>query len=142
MVKKMDKVDGPDVDKTEWMKLEFLIDPDNPASNNSQHFVIFQDGFPGEGIKWMMAFCEIENLMPMKESAENTRMFQTLLKGQALSNFEHYLRESLEVEDSDDPDNELIELMFRDIDIEYIPNRTIRLQKYHMRGSMGFIYES
>jgi hypothetical protein len=30
-VKKMDKVDGPDTDKSEWIKLEFLMDPDNPA---------------------------------------------------------------------------------------------------------------
>jgi hypothetical protein len=29
--KKMDKVDGLDADKSEWIKLEFLIDPDNPA---------------------------------------------------------------------------------------------------------------
>jgi hypothetical protein len=31
-VKKMDKVDGTDADKAEWIKLEFLMDPDNPAS--------------------------------------------------------------------------------------------------------------
>jgi hypothetical protein len=31
-VKKMDNVDGPDPVKTEWIKLEFLMDPDNPAS--------------------------------------------------------------------------------------------------------------
>jgi hypothetical protein len=30
-VKKMDKVDGPDTDKSEWIKLEFLMDPDNPV---------------------------------------------------------------------------------------------------------------
>jgi hypothetical protein len=30
-VKKMDKVDGPDADKSEWIKLEFLMHPDNPA---------------------------------------------------------------------------------------------------------------
>jgi hypothetical protein len=28
-VKKMDKVDGPDADKSEWIKLDFLMDPDN-----------------------------------------------------------------------------------------------------------------
>jgi hypothetical protein len=31
MAKKMDKVDGPDEDKSEWIKLEFLMDPENPA---------------------------------------------------------------------------------------------------------------
>jgi hypothetical protein len=29
--KKMDKVDGPDADKSDWIKLEFLMDPDNPS---------------------------------------------------------------------------------------------------------------
>jgi hypothetical protein len=32
-VKKMDKVDGTDADKTEWINLELLMDPENPASN-------------------------------------------------------------------------------------------------------------
>jgi hypothetical protein len=45
-VKKMDKVDGTDADKFEWIKLEFLMDPDNPAlgSKYSQQFAIFKDG--------------------------------------------------------------------------------------------------
>jgi hypothetical protein len=30
-VKKMQKNDGPDVDKSEWIKSEFLMDSDNPA---------------------------------------------------------------------------------------------------------------
>jgi hypothetical protein len=30
-VKKVDKVVGPNADKSEWIKLEFLMDPDNPA---------------------------------------------------------------------------------------------------------------
>jgi hypothetical protein len=30
-VTKLDKVDGPEADKSEWIKLEFLMDPDNPA---------------------------------------------------------------------------------------------------------------
>jgi hypothetical protein len=30
-VKNMDKVDGPDSYKSEWIKMEFLMDPDNPA---------------------------------------------------------------------------------------------------------------
>jgi hypothetical protein len=38
-----------------------------------------------------MAFREIENLMPMKQPADKTRMFRTLLKGQASSYFEHHL---------------------------------------------------
>jgi hypothetical protein len=45
-VKKVDKVDGPGADKSEWIKLDFLMDPDNPASgsNYSRQFAIFKDG--------------------------------------------------------------------------------------------------
>jgi hypothetical protein len=55
-------------------------------------------GFPEGWIKWVMAFCEIENLMPLKELANKTRMFRTLLKDQILSYFEHHLKRRLEVE--------------------------------------------
>jgi hypothetical protein len=40
----MDKVDGTDADKSEWIKLEFPMDPDNSASNYSRQFAIFKDG--------------------------------------------------------------------------------------------------
>jgi hypothetical protein len=30
-VKKIDKVDGTDIDKTEWIKIAFFKNPDNPA---------------------------------------------------------------------------------------------------------------
>jgi hypothetical protein len=84
-----------------------------------------------------MDFREIENLMPMKEPADKTRMFQTLLKGQALSYFEHHLMRKLEAEDSDVHDNELIELVLRGVGLEYIPKCTIRVQKYYMRQPRG-----
>jgi hypothetical protein len=44
-VKNMDKVDGPDADKTDLIKLEFFMDPCNAAggSKYSQHFAIFKD---------------------------------------------------------------------------------------------------
>jgi hypothetical protein len=99
-VKKLDKVDGPDADKSKWIKLEFLMDPYNPASKYSRHFVLVKDRCPEEWIKWVIAFREIEYLMPLKELADNTKMFQTLLKGQALSYFEHHLRRRLKAEDS------------------------------------------
>jgi hypothetical protein len=71
--------------------------------------------------------------MPMIESVEKTRMFQTLLKGQALSYFEHHLRKCVEAEDSEIPDNDHIELVLRDEGLEYIPKRAIRVQKYYMK---------
>jgi hypothetical protein len=84
-----------------------------------------------------MAFREIENLMPMKKPVENTRIFQTFLKGQALSYFEHHLMRRLEAEDSEVPDNELIELVLRDVGLEYIPKRATFVQKYYMRQPRG-----
>jgi hypothetical protein len=84
-VKKVDKVDGPDGDKSEWIKLEFFTDPDNPASNYSRQFAISKDGCPEDWIKWVMAFHEIENLMPMEEPVDKTKMFRDFLKGHALS---------------------------------------------------------
>jgi negative regulator of genetic competence, sporulation and motility len=116
-VKNIEKVDGTDADKSEWIKLEFLMNTDNPAwgSKYSRQLAIFKDGCPEDWIKWVMTFREIENLMPMKEPAEKTRMFRTLLKGQDLYYFEHHLMmRRLEAEDSDEPDNQLIELVLRD----------------------------
>lgn len=135
-VKKLDKADGGEVEKTELIKLEFLMDPANPASKYSRQFVIFKDGCPEEWIKWLMAFREMENLMPLKEPADKTKMFRTLLKGQALSYFEHHLRKRLDAEDSNIPDNDLLELVIRDIGLEYIPKRAIRVQKYYMRRGL------
>jgi hypothetical protein len=54
--------------------------------------------YPLDWIKWVMAFREIENLMPMKEPANKIRIFLTLLKGQALSYFEHHLMRRLKAE--------------------------------------------
>jgi hypothetical protein len=92
---------------------------------------------PEDWIKWVMAFREIENLMPMKEPADKTRMFRTLLKGQALPYCEHHLMRRLEAEESDAPDNELIELVLRDVGLEYISKSSIRMQKYYLRQLGG-----
>jgi hypothetical protein len=72
-----------------------------------------------------MAFHEIEKLMPMKEPADKTRMFRTLLKDQALSYFEHHLMRRLETEDSEVSGNELIELVLSDVGLEYNPKPAI-----------------
>jgi hypothetical protein len=71
--------------------------------------------------------------MPMKVPADKTRMGRTLLNGQALSYFEYHLMRRLEAEDSDVPDNELIELVLRDVGLDYIHKCVIRVQKYYMR---------
>jgi hypothetical protein len=89
-------------------------------------------GCPEDWIKWVMSFREIENLMAMNEPDDKTRMFHTLLKGQALSYFEQHLMRRLEAEDSEVLDNELIELVLIYVDLEYIPKCTICVQKYYM----------
>jgi hypothetical protein len=61
-----------------------------------------------------------------------------MLKGQALLFFEHHLMRRLEAEDSEVPDNELIELILRDVGLEYIPKRANCVQKYYMRLPSGF----
>jgi hypothetical protein len=87
-------------------------------------------------IKWVMVFREIENLMPMKEPADKTRMFRTLLKGQGLKYFEHHLMRRLEAEESEVPDNGLIGLVLRDVGLEYIRRLIIRLQNYYKRRGL------
>jgi hypothetical protein len=85
----------------------------------------------------LMSLREIENLMPMKEPADKTMMFWTLLvKGQALSYFEHHFRKRVDAEDPVLPDNELIELVIRDVGLEYIPKRAIHVQKYYIRWGL------
>jgi hypothetical protein len=43
----------------------------------------------------------------------------------------------LDAEDSEVLDNELIELVLRDVGLEYIPKRAIHVQKYYMRQPRG-----
>ena len=43
------------------------------------------------------------------------------------------MKKRLDAEDAELPDNDLIELVIRDIGLEYIPRRAIRVQKYYMR---------
>jgi hypothetical protein len=75
--------------------------------------------------------------MPMKVPADKTRIIWTLLKGQALPYFEHHLMWRLEAEESDVPDNQFIELVLRDVGLEYIPKHAIRVQKYYMKQPRG-----
>jgi hypothetical protein len=107
-VKKMDKVDGTDADNSEWNQGGVSHGSRHPASKYSRQFAIFKDGcrVPEDWIK---------------------RMFWTLLKVQAFSYFEHHLMRRLETEDSEAPDNELIELVLRDVGLEYIPEHAIRI---------------
>jgi hypothetical protein len=69
-VQKMEKVNVPDADNIEWIKLDFCMDPDNPASKYLQQFSIFKDGCPEDWIKWVMDFCKIEILIHLKDPVD------------------------------------------------------------------------
>ena len=121
------KLENPEesADKTEFIRLEFFMDRNNPATKYARHFVLFKDGCTKDWVKWLMAYRDIESLMDLSESADKSKMVRTLLKGQALSHFEHHLRKRLEAEDSELPDNDLLELVLIDVGLEYIPKAAI-----------------
>jgi hypothetical protein len=84
------------------------MDSDITRSKYSPHSAIFKDGCPEDYIKLLMSFYDIENLIPVKEAADKTSIFCTLLNGQVLSYFEQHLRGLFEAEDSEIPDNEKV----------------------------------
>jgi hypothetical protein len=60
-------------------------------------------------------------------------MLHTFLKGQALSLFEYHLARQCGGEDVETSDHKLLELVVRDLGLDYISRRAIRLQKYYIR---------
>jgi hypothetical protein len=107
-------------------EIENLVLMKKPADKTRMFWTLLKGQdlsyFEHHTLSVLMAFREIENLMPMKEPADKIRMFWTLLKVQAMPYFEHQLWRRLEIEDSEIPDNELIELMLgkMNMDVEYI----------------------
>jgi hypothetical protein len=60
-------------------------------------------------------------MIPLKKPSGKTKIFWTLMKVKVLSHFEYHLTRRMEAEDSELLNNELIELVVRDIGLEYIP---------------------
>jgi hypothetical protein len=75
-VLKTKKVETPEkaADKTDHIRLEFFLDPSNPTSKYSQHFMIFKDGGADDWIKWLLGYNEVENLMEIREPANKSKM--------------------------------------------------------------------
>jgi hypothetical protein len=65
----------------------------------------------------------------------NLNEFFDFVERSSLSYFEIHLRRNLEVEDSEIPNDELIEIVLRElyIGLEYIPKRAIPMKKYFMK---------
>jgi hypothetical protein len=101
------------------------MDSNNLATKYARHFVMFNDGCAEDWVKLLMVYHDIESLMGLSEPAVISKLVRTLLKGQALSPFEHHLRKRLEAENSELPDNDLLELVLIDVGLEYIPKTAI-----------------
>jgi hypothetical protein len=116
------------------------MDTGNPASKYARHFIIFKDGCAEDLVKCLVAYREVETLLTLKESTDRSKMVKTLLKGQALSYSEHDIKRRLDAEDPELPDNMLLELIMRDVCLEYIAKSAIRFQKNYMkRGNQTFV---
>jgi hypothetical protein len=98
--------------QTRHIRLEFFMDLDIPASKCLRHFVIFKDGCAEDCIKWLIEYREIEKLMPIRKAADKCKMLRTLLKGKALSHFDHHLRKRLDTDDAELPENYLMNWFF------------------------------
>jgi hypothetical protein len=79
MTKKVE-TEGMEVDKKEYIKFDFFVDPENPVSWYSKEFLIFEDGCPEEWLKWLRGYSNLEVMMPLKETSEWTKMIWLLLK--------------------------------------------------------------
>jgi hypothetical protein len=81
----------------------------------------------------LMGYRDLELLMPLKEPSDRAKMLCTMLKGRALSLFEYHLAKRCGGEDIETTDQELLDLVIRDLGLDYIYRRAIRVQKYYMR---------
>ena len=77
-----------------------------------------------------MAYRDLEVMMPLKENSERTKMLRTLLKERALAQFDYHLSKRVRAEYIEFPDHDLLELVLRDLGLDYISRRAIRVQKY------------
>ena len=122
--------DGMQADKTEYIKLDFFVEPENPASHYSKEFLIFKDGCPEE---WLMGYLHVEVMMPLREPRERVKIILTSLKKRALTQFDYHLGRRLTDEDSEIPDHEQLEIVIRNLGLDYISRRVLRVQRYFMR---------
>jgi len=130
------ETEDKEVDKTEYISFVFFVDPAKSASRFAKEFVIFKSGHPEEWIKWLMGYRDLEVMMTLTETVEKTKLIRTLLKGRALAQFDYHLSKRVRSEDIELPDDELLELVIRDLGLDYISKRAIRVQRYYMRRSL------
>jgi hypothetical protein len=128
------QVEADDAD-SEFIRFEFLVDPSNLATRFSKEFVILKDGSPEDYIRWFIGYRDLELLMPLKEPSDQNKMLRTMLKGRvlSLSLFNYHLSKQCGGEDLEVFDHDLLEVVIRDVGLEYISRHAITVQKYYMR---------
>jgi hypothetical protein len=87
---------------------------------------------------WLIGYCNMELLIPLKEPSARTKMLCMMLKGCALS-YDNYLSKRCGGKAIDTKDQELLELVIRDVGLDYISRRAIRVQKYYMRRCLFMV---
>jgi hypothetical protein len=73
--KKVENLDEA-VNKIEHIKLELFMDPSNPATKYSRHFMIFKDGGAEDWMKGLIGYREVESLMSIREPADKSKMLR------------------------------------------------------------------
>jgi hypothetical protein len=79
----MDQVDWPDAEKSEWIKLEFLMDPDNPALDSKITACgvnIVTRITTARLISELLSNSNIRNRLALKPKLEPERIFLPFLK--------------------------------------------------------------
>ena len=127
------EAEGADSDKVESIRFEFLVDPSNPATRFFKEFIIFKDGSPEEYIRWLISYRDLELLMPLKEPSDKTKMVRTMLKDALFLSISLWVWSFKKMWYIEVLDHELLELVIRNLGLDYISRRTIRVQKYYMK---------
>jgi hypothetical protein len=70
-----------EADRTELITFDFFVDPENSGTKFSKEFLIFKDGCPEDWIKWLMGYCRLELMMPLRKPSDKSKMLRTLFKG-------------------------------------------------------------
>jgi hypothetical protein len=89
-------------------------------------------GYPEECIKWLMGYRGLEVMMLFKETAEKTKIIRTLMNGRTLAQFDHHPNKRVCSKDMELLVSESLELVVRDLRLDYISRRTIWIKRYYI----------
>jgi hypothetical protein len=70
------EAEGSDSDKVESIRFDLLVYPYNSATRFFKEFFFLRM----EAQRWLMGYCDLELLMPLKELSDRTKILRTMLK--------------------------------------------------------------